>query len=76
VVPSHVPDAVTESRRGYRAEVKAWMADEQIETIGDAAKKLGVSETTLKSIMSDVGEVRYGKDTLERVLRMIQATEG
>ena len=52
------------------------MADEQIETIGDAAKKLGVSETTLKSIMSDVGEVRYGKDTLERVLRMIQATEG
>jgi hypothetical protein len=60
-------------RRGYRTEVMTWMKAEEIDTIPEAAKRLAISETTLKSIMSNKGEVRYGKDTLDRVLKIISA---
>ena len=62
-----------EQRKGYRAEIKAWMVAEGLDGIPAAAKRLGVSETTLKSIMSTKGERRYGEDTLERVLKTIGA---
>lgn len=58
-------------RRGYRAEVRAWMTTKKLETIPEAAKALGLSETTLKSIMSDAGEQRYSQETLDRVLKTI-----
>ena len=60
--PTEAP--ITAPRRGYRTEVRAWMDAEEIATIEEAAKKLAVSLTTLKSIMSDKGEARYGEDHL------------
>jgi hypothetical protein len=62
----------TAPRRGYRAEVKEWMAAREIETVAKAAKALAVSETTLKSIMSDKGDVRYSRGTLEQILKKIR----
>ena len=58
-------------RRGYRAEVKRWMKDEEIKTIPDAAQRLHVGFDTLKSIMSSRGKRRYGNDTLQAVLKTI-----
>jgi hypothetical protein len=55
-------------RRGYRTEVYAWMKRKNIETIAIASKRLAVSQSTLKSIMSSRGKARYGSKTLRRVL--------
>lgn len=62
-------------RRGYRAEVRQWMEREGIETISQAAKRLAVSESTLKSIMSDRGECRYSQQTLNRILSIIDGVQ-
>ena len=61
----------TKGRRGYRAEVKAWMNQEGLATVAEAAKFLGVSVSSLKSMMSDRGERRYSEETLTRVLDII-----
>src|ERR1035437_2337912 len=58
-------------RRAYRAEVRHWMAVEEIDSVEDAAKRLGLSLSALKSIMSDRGYRRYGDATLSRVLERI-----
>ncbi len=64
--------SIVAPRRGYRPAVNAWMKRLGIENIPQAAKRLGVSESTLKSIMSEKGQVRYGKDTLASVLEKIK----
>ena len=58
-------------RLGYREEVRRWMGRSNIQTVAAAARKLGVSATTLKSIMSSRGKVRYAEETLQRVLEVI-----
>ncbi|MGB9457519.1 MAG: hypothetical protein WCB12_15835 [Bryobacteraceae bacterium] len=58
-------------RRGYRAEVRQWMVGENLRTVADAAKRLGISQSTLKSIMSSRGIRRYGEQTLNRVLEIL-----
>jgi hypothetical protein len=58
-------------RRGYRAEVRRWMARKDLKTVAEAAKWLGVSGSTLKSIMTDRGETRYSQETLDRVLGIV-----
>lgn len=63
------PDA--HPRKSYRAEVEKWMKDKGIETKREAAKQLGVSESTLKSIMTTNGKPRYGRERLEIVLKKI-----
>ncbi|HWB83882.1 MAG TPA: hypothetical protein VG675_07060 [Bryobacteraceae bacterium] len=70
-----IPTAQSPDRRGYRTEVKAWMDREKLGTISEAARALGISESTLKSIMSDRGEPRYGAETLNSVLAKIRASE-
>ncbi|SPF56437.1 hypothetical protein SBA4_860016 [Candidatus Sulfopaludibacter sp. SbA4] len=60
-----------QARRGYRAEVRRWMESEELLTIPDAAKRLGVGPDTLKSIMSNKGKKRYSDDTLSAVLKKI-----
>ena len=73
LIPSPLmPIERTAPRRGYRAEVMAWMAAREIKTIPIAATALAVSETTLKNIMSDKGTVRYSGNTLERILKEIR----
>jgi hypothetical protein len=67
------PDKVTRAvRRGYRKEVREWMRIKELKTIPDAAKRLGVGVDTLKSIMTDKGDKRYGDDTLKSVLEKIR----
>lgn len=56
-------------RRGYRSHVRRWMKASKISTVSEAARKLGISESTLKSIMSERGTVRYGAETLNEVLK-------
>jgi PP-loop superfamily ATP-utilizing enzyme len=63
-------------RRGYRSEVLAWMKRTGMENIRQAAKRLGVSVSTLKSIMSERGQQRYGPDTLDEVLKKIGYHQG
>ena len=58
-------------RRGYRVEVRAWMKNKDVDTTPQAAKTLGVGESTLKSIMSDRGEIKYGQSTLDKFLKNI-----
>ena len=43
-------------RRGYRTEVQRWMAGEEISNLDDAARRLGISRSALKSIMSERGK--------------------
>ena len=62
---------VPEVRRGYRVEVRQWMKDEGLATNAAAARRLGLSTSGLKSIMSSKGEKRYGDETLTRVLKDI-----
>jgi hypothetical protein len=45
------------------------MKSKDLGTVADAARHLAVSESTLKSIMTEKGEMRYGADTLEEVLK-------
>jgi len=58
-------------RRSYRAEVHEWMAGQKIKTAAEAARRLAVSESALKSIMSSRGIRRYGEQTLNRVLKAV-----
>jgi hypothetical protein len=60
------------ARKGYRPEVREWMQHKQIGTIEKAAKRLAVSTSTLKSIMSNKGAIRYGRERLQNVLQQIQ----
>jgi hypothetical protein len=59
------------TRKGYRAEVRAWMKQEGISSVLKAAKKLAVSDSTLKSIMSNRGNVKYSHETLAEILERI-----
>jgi hypothetical protein len=59
------------SRRGYRPEIREWMGKRQLRTIPEAARRLGVGVSTLKSIMSSKGKPRYSEDTLHAVLKQI-----
>jgi hypothetical protein len=61
-----------ERPRGHRKEIQAWMRRKQIETIAEAAKRLGLSKSALKSIMSSKGKARYGPATLKRILEDIR----
>jgi hypothetical protein len=69
------PEKPAIHRRGYRSHIRAWMKNETISTVPLAAKRLGVSESTLKSIMSEKGDIRYSADTLARVLRETSSRE-
>jgi len=69
-------DRVPVTRRGYRQEIQQWMKAQQIPTVAQAAKRLGISKSALKSIMSDKGSVRYGDDRLNLVLSEIGYKEG
>lgn len=63
-------------RRGYRAELRTWMKQTDIENLEQAARKLGVGITALKSIMSSKGRLRCGTQTLEEVLTKIGIKSG
>jgi hypothetical protein len=65
------PRKVTEPRRGYRAEVKAWMKREQVDTLREASQRLNMDVSALKSIMASKGKLRYGPEALNRVLKTI-----
>jgi hypothetical protein len=53
-------------RRGYRQEVNNWKKDL---TIPQAAHKLGVGESVLKSIMSSKGRLRCSPETRDATLK-------
>ncbi len=61
----------TGNRKGYRTEVRQWMKRKKLKKIDQAASKLGVSPDVLKSIMSDRGKPRFGKVSLQSVLKQI-----
>jgi hypothetical protein len=63
-------------RHGYRREIQQWMKRAQLNDLDQARRRLGISVSTLKSIMSDKGKARYGADTLERVLKEIGYKNG
>jgi len=67
------PKALTEPKRrpSYRAEVDAWMAREHLGTLDEAAGRLRIDVSVLKSIRSSQGRLRCGQETLNRVLRAI-----
>jgi hypothetical protein len=72
VASKSTPDLTTKpaaKRVGYRKHIRAWMKNEKLESVKAAAKKLAVSESTLKSIMSDKGELRCSEETLGNVLK-------
>jgi hypothetical protein len=62
--PSSAP-----ARIGYRSHLKSWMKAKKLTSVRVAAKHLAISESTLKSIMSDKGDIRYGPDVLARILK-------
>jgi mRNA-degrading endonuclease RelE of RelBE toxin-antitoxin system len=62
-------------RRGFRREIQNWIKAKGLANLEQTARKLGVSRSVLKSIMSDKGKPRYGPDTLERVLKEIGYVE-
>jgi hypothetical protein len=64
------------TRRGYRAEVRAWMQHHEVPSVREAAKRLAVGYDILKNIMSDQGDVRYSEVTLKDVLTKITAPNG
>ena len=64
-------DAEPGHRRGYRTEVREWMMREEVRTLAQAAKRLGISLSALKSIMSVRGKPRYSEATLNRILEII-----
>lgn len=68
---SNSADAGALAKRGYRGEVRRWMARESVSTVDEAAKRLAISLSALKSIMSDRGKRRYSEETLTRVLEII-----
>jgi hypothetical protein len=64
------------THRGYRAEVRAWMAHHSVPSVKEAARRLGVGYDILKSIMSSNGDVRYSEATLKTVLEKIAPPNG
>ncbi len=66
-----VPNESSPVRTGYRQQILDWMKAEEIPTVELAARRLGVSKSTLKSIMSEKGKPRYGQERLQTVLRKI-----
>ena len=62
--------------RGYRSEVRAWMSRSGITSVKQAARRLTVSASTLKSIMTDRGEIRHSRSTLEEVLKKMRPSSG
>jgi hypothetical protein len=60
-------------RREYRSEIRAWMTKAEIASVKDAARRLCVSETVLKSMMTTKGKKRYGNDKLTDVLKVIKS---
>jgi|SRR5579872_5410 len=70
VAPEPKP-AQPSGRTGYRQEIYAWMKREGIEGLDRAARRLSVSKSALKSIMSDKGKARYGPELLKRILETI-----
>jgi hypothetical protein len=73
VMPCESTAAVAEvkPRRGYRTEVRQWMELEGLGTLDIAARRLHISVSTLKSIMSDRGKRRHGDAVLTRILGSI-----
>ena len=70
--PEHLqPTNASARRRGYRKEVRSWIERESLGNVERAARRLGLSKSALKSIMSSKGKPRYSKETLERVLKEI-----
>jgi hypothetical protein len=67
----NVEDSEPTLRRAYRPEIKAYMKAHDLGTNGMAARHLGVSLDTLKSIMSRKGKPRFSEETLEEVLKKI-----
>jgi len=60
-----------EGRRGYRNEIHQWIEREGLKNVEQAARRLHLSKSALKSIMSSRGKPRYSQETLERVLKEI-----
>lgn len=54
-----------EQRRRYRAEVLEWMAWERLSTVEEASKRLVISLSALKSMMSDRGKRRYSEENAD-----------
>lgn len=75
----HAPESgsprLKRERVGYRKEVLAWMTHQGFDSVEGAARRLGISKSALKSIMSDKGKTRYGADLLKRVLKEIGCQE-
>jgi hypothetical protein len=69
--PERVPDGNSTTRQGHRSEVQAYKIKHGLKTNAMAARRLGVSVDTLKSIMSSKGELRCSQETLGSVLRKI-----
>jgi hypothetical protein len=66
------PALMKTARRGYRCEVREWMARTgDLKTVEQAAGRLFVSYDTLKSIMSGKGKLRCSESTLKSVLGKI-----
>lgn len=63
-------------RRGYRVEVKKYMEAKGLATIPEAARHLGISIDTLKTIMSTKGKLRCSAKTQEEVLSKIALPVG
>jgi hypothetical protein len=51
-------------KRSYLAEVDEWMVRENVGTVAEAAKRLVLDLSALKSIRSSRGKLRYGEETL------------
>jgi hypothetical protein len=60
-------------RQGYKKEVDQWMEKKGIQKVAEAARSLGVGESTLKSIRSNKGRLRCSQETLAAVLKKIGA---
>jgi hypothetical protein len=58
-------------RRGYRKEIREWIAREELDNLDQAARRLALSKSALKSIMSSTGRLRCSMETLNRVLKEI-----
>jgi hypothetical protein len=71
LIPASASVDALSTRKGYRAEVRAWMRRHGISSVREAAKKLAVGYDILKNIMSDQGDTRYSADTLKDVLAKI-----
>jgi hypothetical protein len=57
--------------QGYRKQIQDWMEREGLEKVEHAARRLHLSKSALKSIMSSKGKPRYSRETLKRVLKEI-----